>query len=34
MEVFIFNKDIFKYIKNDKTVLEKEPLEILAKKKN
>jgi len=30
---FIFNKDIFKYIKNDKTILEKAPLEILAKKK-
>ena len=31
---FIFNKDIFKYIKNDETILEKEPLETLAKKKN
>jgi len=30
---FIFNKDIFKHIKNDMTVLEKEPLEILAKRK-
>ena len=30
---FIFNKDIFKYIKNDQTILEKEPLETLAKKK-
>jgi glucose-1-phosphate cytidylyltransferase len=30
---FIFNKDIFKYIKNDETILEKEPLETLAKKK-
>ena len=30
---FIANKKIFDFIKNDKTILEKEPLEILAKKK-
>ncbi len=30
---FIFNTDIFKYLKNDKTILEKEPLEKLAKLK-
>ncbi len=30
---FIANKEIFKFIKNDKTILEKEPLETLAKKK-
>ena len=30
---FIFNKKIFKYIKNDQTVLEKQPLEILSRKK-
>jgi glucose-1-phosphate cytidylyltransferase len=30
---FILNTEIFKYLKNDKTVLEKEPLEELAKKK-
>ena len=29
---FIFNKEIFKYLKNDKTILEKEPLEQLSKK--
>ena len=28
---FIFNKKIFKYLKNDKTILEKDPLEILSK---
>ena len=27
-------KEIFKYLKSDKTILEQEPLEILAKKKN
>ena len=30
---FIFNTDIFKYLKDDKTILEKEPLEKLAKSK-
>ena len=30
---FIFKKDIFKYVKNDQTILEKEPLEILTKAK-
>ena len=29
---FVFNSKIFKFIKNDKTVLEKYPLEILSKK--
>ncbi len=31
---FVANKKIFKFIKNDKTILEKEPLERLAKKKS
>ena len=31
---FVFNKKIFKYIKNDKTVLEQKPLESLSKSKN
>ena len=31
---FIFNKKIFKYLSNDRTVLEERPLELLAKKKN
>ncbi len=31
---FVFNEKIFNFIKNDKTILEKEPLEKLAKKKN
>ena len=30
---FVFEPSIFKYIKNDKTYLEKEPLEIISKKK-
>ncbi len=30
---FVFEPDIFKYIKNDQTYLEREPLEILSKKK-
>ncbi len=30
---FVFNKEIFKFIKNDQTMLEKEPLEKLVKKK-
>lgn len=30
---FIMNKEIFNYLKNDKTILEREPLENLAKKK-
>ncbi len=30
---FVFEPNIFKYIKNDKTYLEKEPLEIISKKK-
>ncbi len=30
---FVFNSKIFKFIKNDKTMLEREPLEILQKKK-
>ena len=30
---FVFNSKIFDYIKNDKTMLEKEPLEILQKKR-
>lgn len=30
---FIFKKEIFKYIKNDKTILEREPLENLTKNK-
>ena len=30
---FVFNYEIFKFIKNDKTFLEREPLSILAKKK-
>ena len=30
---FVFEPGIFKYIKNDKTYLEKEPLEIISKKK-
>ena len=30
---FVFEPSIFKYIKNDKTFLEREPLEILSKKK-
>ena len=30
---FVMNKPIFDYIKNDKTILEKQPLETLAKKK-
>ena len=29
---FVFEPGIFKYIKNDKTYLEKEPLEIISKK--
>ena len=29
---FVFNKKIFNYIKDDKTILEKEPLESLSKK--
>ena len=29
---FVFNKKIFDYIKNDQTILEKEPLESLSKK--
>lgn len=29
---FVFNTKIFKYIRNDKTILEKSPLEILSKK--
>ena len=29
---FVFNSKIFQFIKNDKTVLEKHPLEILSKK--
>ena len=31
---FVANKKIFKFIKNDTTILEKEPLERLAKKKS
>jgi len=31
---FCFNNKIFEYLKNDKTVLEEEPLESLAKNKN
>ena len=31
---FVANKKIFSFIKNDKTILEKEPLEQLAKKRN
>ncbi len=31
---FVFNKKIIDYIKNNKTILEKEPLEILAKENN
>ena len=31
---FVANKKIFRFIKNDKTILEKEPLERLAKKKS
>ena len=30
---FVFNYKIFNYLKNDKTVLEKMPLETLAKKR-
>ena len=30
---FVFEPDIFKYIKNDQTYLEREPLEIFSKKK-
>ena len=30
---FVFEPSIFNYIKNDKTFLEKEPLEIISKKK-
>ena len=30
---FVFEPDIFKFIKNDKTYLEKEPMQILSKKK-
>ena len=30
---FVFNKEIFKYIKDDQTMLEREPLEKLVKKK-
>ena len=30
---FVMEKEIFKYLKSDKTILEQEPLEILAKKK-
>ena len=30
---FVFEPNIFKYIKNDKTFLEKEPLESISKKK-
>ena len=30
---FVFNKKIFKYLSNDKTVLEEKPLENLAKKR-
>ena len=30
---FIFEPEIFKYIKNDKTILEREPLEKISKKK-
>lgn len=29
---FVFNKDVFKYLANDKTILENEPLRTLAKK--
>jgi len=31
---FVFNKKIFKYLKNSKTILEREPLEYLSKNKN
>ena len=31
---FVFEPEIFKYLKNDKTVLESEPLELLGKRKN
>ena len=31
MEVFVLNKKIFKYLKNDQTIFEKEPLEKLSR---
>ena len=33
-EVFVCEPEIFKYLKNDKTVLESEPLKLLGKRKN
>ena len=30
---FVFNKEIFDYLKNDKTILEREPFQKLSKKK-
>ena len=31
---FVFNNKVFKYLKNDKTILEQKPLELLSKEKN
>ncbi len=31
---FVFNKKVFKYLKNNKTILERDPLEKLSKKSN
>ena len=33
MVVFVFNKKIFKYLKNDKTILERDPVINLTKKR-
>ena len=33
MEVFLYNQNFFKYIKDDKSILEKKPLEKAASKK-